>query len=219
MLRTQSLLLTVLGAAACSSPSDAPSSEVHTSVNAPDVPPPITLTTSAYDAATEVSLPKLAPVETDGLHNVYRLSDDIISGSEPHGEAALEDIARMGVKTILSVDGKVPDAETAEKYGMRYVHVAIQYKDWVTPGEVKSVDEIAPDTGAVMRSGLKKLAVYKDADGAVHTCSATCPHMGCIVMWNGAEQSWDCPCHGSRFDPRGKVVNGPANSDLAPETL
>ena len=109
--------------------------------------------------------------------------------------------------------------KSVTKYVQENADVAIQYKDWVTPGEVKSVDEIAPDTGAVMRSGLKKLAVYKDADGTVHTCSATCPHMGCIVMWNGAEQSWDCPCHGSRFDPRGKVVNGPANSDLAPESL
>ena len=109
--------------------------------------------------------------------------------------------------------------KSVAKYVQENADVAIQYKDWVTPGEVKSVDEIAPDTGAVMRSGLKKVAVYKDADGAVHTCSATCPHMGCIVMWNGAEQSWDCPCHGSRFDPRGKVVNGPANSDLTPESL
>jgi Rieske Fe-S protein len=70
-----------------------------------------------------------------------------------------------------------------------------------------------------MRSGLKKLAVYKDADGDVHTCSAVCPHMGCILAWNGAERTWDCPCHGSRFDTHGQVVNGPANTNLAAETL
>jgi Rieske Fe-S protein len=99
------------------------------------------------------------------------------------------------------------------------VDVAAKYVDWVTPGEVKHPDEIALDTGAIMRSGLKKLAVYKGADGVVHTCSATCTHMGCIVMWNGVERTWDCPCHGSRFDPSGRVVNGPANSDLASETL
>jgi Rieske Fe-S protein len=118
---------------------------------------------------------------------------------------------------LYSPSRVTPKAVTT--YVQENVDVAIQYKDWVTPGEVKSVDEIAPDTGAVMRSGLKKLAVYKDADGTVHTCSATCPHMGCIVSWNGGERSWDCPCHGSRFDPQGKVVNGPANSDLAPESL
>jgi glycine/D-amino acid oxidase-like deaminating enzyme/nitrite reductase/ring-hydroxylating ferredoxin subunit len=109
--------------------------------------------------------------------------------------------------------------KSVARYVQENVDVAAKYVDWVTPGEVKGPDEIAPDTGAVMRSGLKKLAVYKDLGGVVHTCSATCPHMGCIVTWNGAERTWDCPCHGSRFDPQGKVVNGPANSNLAPESL
>jgi protein tyrosine phosphatase (PTP) superfamily phosphohydrolase (DUF442 family) len=59
---------------------------------------------------------------------VFRLSEDIVSGSEPHGEEAFVELEKMGIKTILSVDGKVPDAQLAEKYGMRYVHVPIQYK-------------------------------------------------------------------------------------------
>jgi Rieske Fe-S protein len=46
--------------------------------------------------------------------------------------------------------------------------------------------------------------------------SAVCPHLGCIVHWNGAEHTWDCPCHGSRFDRLGKVFNGPSNGDLSP---
>ena len=114
--------------AACTSGPDQAGPEVRRSVDQPRISPPLVLQASAYEAAAAVPLPNLAPVETSGLHNVYRLSDSIISGSEPHGEAALEDIARMGVKTILSVDGKVPDAETAAKYGLRYVHVPIQYK-------------------------------------------------------------------------------------------
>jgi protein tyrosine phosphatase (PTP) superfamily phosphohydrolase (DUF442 family)/cytochrome c556 len=122
------LSLVVLLSAACTSRPAPPDGEVHEAVTAPPVPPPLVLQASAYEAAAAVPLPNLAPMETSGLHNVYRLSDTIISGSEPHGEAALEDIARMGVKTILSVDGKVPDAETAAKYGLRYVHVPIQYK-------------------------------------------------------------------------------------------
>ena len=67
-----------------------------------------------------------------------------------------------------------------------------------------------------MRRGLTKVAVYKDEQHQVHACSAVCPHLGCIVRWNYAERSWDCPCHGSRFDAYGKVVNGPSNADLAP---
>ncbi len=120
-------------------------------------------------------------------------------------------------ETIYSPSRVTP--RSAARYVQENVDVATKYADWVTPGEVKSVEEIAPDTGAVMRSGLKKLAVYKDANNVVHTCSAVCPHLGCIVAWNGAERSWDCPCHGSRFDARGKVVNGPANSNLAAESL
>ena len=65
-----------------------------------------------------------------------------------------------------------------------------------------------------MRHGLKKLAAFRAGSGAVHRCSAVCTHMGCIVRWNHVEQSWDCPCHGSRFDPLGKVLTSPAVSDL-----
>ncbi len=95
-------------------------------------------------------------------------------------------------------------------------NVAAQYTDWLTPGEVKSVDEIEPGCGAVLRQGLSKVAAYRDDHGKLHKVSAVCPHLDCIVHWNSAETSWDCPCHGSRFDHTGKVLNGPANSDLKP---
>ena len=96
------------------------------------------------------------------------------------------------------------------------VNVAAQYLDWLTSGEVKSAHEIKPGNGAVLRRGLQKIACYRDGNGKVHEMSAVCPHLGCIVQWNGAEASWDCPCHGSRFDKHGKMINGPANVDLSP---
>jgi Rieske Fe-S protein len=89
-----------------------------------------------------------------------------------------------------------------------------QYKDLVTPGDVKSEEEIPKGSGAVVRSGMSKVAVYRDDAGAVHRCSAVCTHLKCIVQWNGIEKSWDCPCHGSRFDAYGKVVMGPAIDNL-----
>jgi glycine/D-amino acid oxidase-like deaminating enzyme/nitrite reductase/ring-hydroxylating ferredoxin subunit len=89
-----------------------------------------------------------------------------------------------------------------------------QYKDFLTPGEVRSEDEIPAGQGAVMRDGLSKIAVYKDQAGNLHKCSAVCTHLKCIVQWNPVEKSWDCPCHGSRFDPLGKVLMGPAIDDL-----
>ncbi|MGE0143465.1 MAG: hypothetical protein AB7I19_06930 [Planctomycetota bacterium] len=93
------------------------------------VPEPLTPSRpSAFEAAGEVALEARAGQSFDGLHNVFQLSDRIISGSEPENEAAFARLQSMGVKTILSVDGKAPDAETAARYGMRYVHVPIRYK-------------------------------------------------------------------------------------------
>jgi glycine/D-amino acid oxidase-like deaminating enzyme/nitrite reductase/ring-hydroxylating ferredoxin subunit len=77
--------------------------------------------------------------------------------------------------------------------------------------------ELAPDGGRIVRSGLGLAAVYRDADGGLHAHSARCTHLGCIVRWNSAERSWDCPCHGSRFNATsGEVIQGPAVRPLAP---
>lgn len=95
----------------------------------------------------------------------------------------------------------------------------VQYKDLLTPGEVRHVDQIAPGQGAVMRHGAKKLAVYRDEHSGLHVCSAICTHLGCVVAWNPAEQSWDCPCHASRFAIDGQVLHGPASSPLPKEVL
>ncbi len=94
------------------------------------------------------------------------------------------------------------------------LNVAIEYTGLVTPGEVDSVAEIKPGKGSVIRRGLTKVAVYKDEAGAVHERSAICRHLGCVVGWNTLESTWDCPCHGSRYDAYGRVSQGPANSDL-----
>jgi len=94
-------------------------------------------------------------------------------------------------------------------------NVALQYTDWLTGGDVASADDVRPGSGAIVRRGLEKIAVYRDEQGQVHECLAKCPHLGCLVHWNPAETTWDCPCHGSRFDRYGKVISGPANRDLA----
>ena len=94
------------------------------------------------------------------------------------------------------------------------INVAAQYRDYVTPGEVGSTDEIPRGEGRVIRRGRHKIAAYKDESGTLHERSAVCTHLKCIVDWNPGEKSWDCPCHGSRFDPRGKVLNGPAVEPL-----
>ena len=94
------------------------------------------------------------------------------------------------------------------------LNVAAQYRDYVTPGEVEDVSHIRPGEGAVIRRGRRKIAAYRDERGQIHERSAVCTHLYCIVDWNHAERTWDCPCHGSRFDPLGRVVNGPAIDEL-----
>lgn len=94
------------------------------------------------------------------------------------------------------------------------LNVAAQFRDYLTTGDVSSADEIKPGEGAVLRHGLKKVAAYRDDSGTLHEMTAVCPHLKCVVRWNGNEKSWDCPCHGSRFDALGHVMNGPAVADL-----
>ena len=96
------------------------------------------------------------------------------------------------------------------------VNVAEQYKDWFTGGGAGDVAAIKPGEGAIIGRGRGKIAVYRDERGDIHQLSAVCTHLYCIVHWNDTERTWDCPCHGSRFDPYGKVVNGPAIVGLSP---
>ena len=90
-----------------------------------------------------------------------------------------------------------------------------QFTDWLTPGEKKQIEDMQNEEGVIIRDGIHKIAVFKDAQGTVHFRSAFCPHLGGCVQWNNAEKSWDCPVHGSRFDGTGKSLVGPAVSNLS----
>ncbi|MFN2568900.1 MAG: FAD-dependent oxidoreductase [Candidatus Dormibacteria bacterium] len=86
--------------------------------------------------------------------------------------------------------------------------------DRVSLGGSSSVSELSPGEAAIIRDGDGTVAAYRDPEGTLHTVSPECTHQGCQVTWNSAETSWDCPCHGSRFDPDGTVLEGPAVRDL-----
>jgi Rieske Fe-S protein len=90
--------------------------------------------------------------------------------------------------------------------------------DRLTPAQESSTTHLRENEGAIVRVGSKKIAAYRDPTGELHVLSPVCPHLGCYVNWNEAEKSWDCPCHGSRFSPVGKLLNGPAVADLASES-
>jgi Rieske Fe-S protein len=88
--------------------------------------------------------------------------------------------------------------------------------DHLARPDARSFDALAPGEGAIVRDGTRKVAAYRDEEGELHAVSAVCTHLGCQVKWNRAERSWDCPCHGSRFDVDGEVIQGPAVKGLEP---
>ena len=82
--------------------------------------------------------------------------------------------------------------------------------------DTERLDEVPRGEGRIVRMDGRKAAVYRRGDGTLSICSAVCPHLGCMVEWNAAETTWDCPCHGSRFQATGEVIAGPAEEPLAP---
>ena len=96
-------------------------------------------------------------------------------------------------------------------------------KHWVGD-RLKGLDKWSPDAvnpgeGKIITYKGEKVGVYKNDAGEVTAVNATCPHLGCIVNWNSAEKTWDCPCHGGRFSCEGKVLQAPAVKDLEPKAL
>lgn len=87
-------------------------------------------------------------------------------------------------------------------------------RDWLSPGEGKSLKALRRNEGKILQLHGKKVAAYRNAHGKVSLCSPVCTHLGCIVGWNNAEKTWDCPCHGSRFAATGEVLSGPAEAPL-----
>ncbi|MDT0676659.1 FAD-dependent oxidoreductase [Autumnicola musiva] len=106
-------------------------------------------------------------------------------------------------------------AKAAGKFIKENANVAGElFKDLTFKGDDKDLVEILPGEAAVIVRDGKKLALYKENDGKLSILSALCTHMACEVHWNNVEKSWDCPCHGSRFDTSGEVIEGPAFNAL-----
>lgn len=87
-------------------------------------------------------------------------------------------------------------------------------RDRLGGAEADSLAVLGRNEGRILKLDGKRVAAYRDAEGAVTLCSPVCTHLGCIVAWNNAERTWDCPCHGSRFKPTGEVISGPAEEPL-----
>jgi glycine/D-amino acid oxidase-like deaminating enzyme/nitrite reductase/ring-hydroxylating ferredoxin subunit len=106
----------------------------------------------------------------------------------------------------------------AGTYARENLNVARQYLDYARPLGSSDLSDLPANSGRVIQHGLHKLAIYRGPDGTLHEMSAVCPHLGCIVHWNDTERTWDCPCHGSRFEATGDVISGPASKPLTPQS-
>jgi glycine/D-amino acid oxidase-like deaminating enzyme/nitrite reductase/ring-hydroxylating ferredoxin subunit len=137
---------------------------------------------------------------TNGVVASLLISAQICDGSSPW-----EDVYDPGRRMTKKAAGFLSENLTVLK----------NFAEYVTAGEIKSIERLKPRQGGVFRSGLKKIAACRDAKGRLHLHSAACTHMGCVVHWNSLEQCWDCPCHGSHFAPDGSPLNGPAVAPLA----
>ena len=152
-------------------------------------------------------------------NNVYIVTGDSGNGMT-HGAIAgmlIPELIRRGDHAWAKLyDPSRITLRTTPDFAKENINVARQYVDYFTSGDVASADDLKSGEGAVIRRGAKKIAVYRDEAGTLHEMTAVCPHLKCIVHWNRNETTWDCPCHGSRFDALGKVLNGPSVADLAP---
>jgi glycine/D-amino acid oxidase-like deaminating enzyme/nitrite reductase/ring-hydroxylating ferredoxin subunit len=184
---------------------------------------PITEVQQRWSGQILETLDGLAHIGPDpgGMQNVYVATGDSGMGMT-HGTIAgmlLTDLiqGRDNFWAKIYEPSRKPVRAVTE-YVKENINMATQYTEWVTGGDVESVKDIPADSGGIIRDGVRKIAVYRDGAGKVHETSAVCTHLGCIVNWNSAEKTWDCPCHGSRFDKFGKVLNGPAAKDLLSAT-
>lgn len=94
------------------------------------------------------------------------------------------------------------------------VMVVGSFLDYLTPGDTASIKSIPNGEGKILRKGLNKIAVFRDENGELCKKKAICTHMQAPLVWNPIEKTWDCPAHGSRFAPCGKVLQGPAKDPL-----
>ncbi len=131
-----------------------------------------------------------------------RLLAAAIDGRE-RPELELFDPLRFTPKTSLA-DTVTENADAASQFAT----------DWLRKLLAPDLESIGRGEGNVIRRGPEPIAAARDDDGQLHAVSAICTHMYCLVEWNDAEGSWDCPCHGSRFSPDGEVLEGPATEDL-----
>lgn len=152
-----------------------------------------------------------------GAEHVYMITGDSGDGltNGVSGARVVTDLIRGRANPLADVYDPGRRPKSLKEFAMENLNVAKVFAlDRLTAGLGTDVADLPPGAGRVIRRNGSAVAAYRAPDGTVHECSALCTHMKCVVHWNSLERSWDCPCHGSRFDPYGEVLMGPAPHPL-----
>lgn len=108
--------------------------------------------------------------------------------------------------------------ESLKNLGKEIVQSSIGLSKTFLTYPLSGIDTIAPGEAKIIHYKGRKIGVYKAPDGTVHPVSVKCPHLGCNLSWNPHDLSWDCPCHGSRFDYHGNLIDNPAQTAITPHS-
>jgi Rieske Fe-S protein len=170
---------------------------------------------SAHDPAPYDHLPMIGPYRP-GSTRLW-----VSTGFMKWGLASATFAARVLADGIVGRENPWAPVFTPSRLSMRSAHeiaeLAAKFStdlvvDRIRPPQTLRAQSIPPGEARVLPDarGLGKKGVYRDEAGGLHAVSLRCTHMGCLLRFNAAERSWDCPCHGSRFDVDGAVLEGPA---------
>jgi len=148
---------------------------------------------STQDVMSEDRIPLIGRLTPDSEH-LY-----LATGFQKWGMTTGTAAAMILTDTILGKDNPWTEVYDPSRFGQLSQ----------SPAE-EEISRIEPGNGTLIEKGEEKVAAYRDRQGALYTLNPACRHMGCIVSWNDAEKTWDCPCHGSRYNAKGEVIQSPA---------
>jgi glycine/D-amino acid oxidase-like deaminating enzyme/nitrite reductase/ring-hydroxylating ferredoxin subunit len=119
--------------------------------------------------------------------------------------------------TSLFAPGRVKPVAGFTEFVKHNTEVVKQFVGrWLGQEDLPEIADLSPGDAKVVKYEKTSIALYKDEQHTLHAVNPACTHMKCSVNWNAAEKSWDCPCHGARYDYEGRVITGPASKDLEP---
>ncbi|MCK8519578.1 FAD-dependent oxidoreductase [Methanoculleus sp. 7T] len=174
---------------------------------------------SAQDYITIDGVPYIGRL-ADGHENVY-IATGFRKWGMTNGTAAAMILADMirGRENpwsgVYAPDRFKPMA-SIQTFLAHNIEVAEKYIGGAISRPSGDLRDVLPGEGRILMIEGRKTGVFRDREGRVHAVNPTCTHKGCVVAWNSAEETWDCPCHGSRYDAYGKVIHGPAVKGLPP---